>query len=228
MAPMITAQELIQAGAHIGHKKSKWNPKMAPFVFGVRNSLHVIDVVKTLEKLKLAIDFLAGTVKSGGSVLWVGARIQTKNVVPELARELNMPYISGRWIGGLFTNFKIIKERLKYFRDLEEKFKTGGLAGYTKKEQIQFGRELKKMEQNMGGIKNMQNLPQAIFITDVNAEMDAVLEAKKLGIKVVGLVDTSADPEKVDWPIPTNNSSSASLKLILDSIKAELLPLVNK
>lgn len=225
---MITAQELIQAGAHIGHKKSKWNPKMAPFVFGVRNSLHVIDVVKTLEKLKLAIDFLAGTVKSGGSVLWVGARIQTKNVVPELARELNMPYISGRWIGGLFTNFKIIKERLKYFRDLEEKFKTGGLAGYTKKEQIQFGRELKKMEQNMGGIKNMQNLPQAIFITDVNAEMDAVLEAKKLGIKVVGLVDTSADPEKVDWPIPTNNSSSASLKLILDSIKAELLPLVNK
>ena len=225
---MITAQELIQAGAHIGHKKSKWNPKMAPFVFGVRNSLHVIDVVKTLEKLKLAIDFLAGTVKSGGSVLRVGARIQTKNVVPELARELNMPYISGRWIGGLFTNFKIIKERLKYFRDLEEKFKTGGLAGYTKKEQIQFGRELKKMEQNMGGIKNMQNLPQAIFITDVNAEMDAVLEAKKLGIKVVGLVDTSADPEKVDWPIPTNNRASASLKLILDSIKAELLPLANK
>lgn len=225
---MITAQELIQSGAHIGHKKSKWNPKMAPFVFGVRNSLHVIDVVKTLEKLKLAVDFLAGTVKSGGVILWVGARIQTKNIVPELARELNMPYVSGRWIGGLFTNFKIIKERLKYFRDLEEKFKTGGLAGYTKKEQIRFGRELKKMEQNMGGIKNMQNLPQAIFITDVNAEMDAVLEAKKLGVKVVGLVDTSADPDMVDYPIPTNNSSSASLKLILYSIKAELLPLVNK
>lgn len=225
---MITAQELIQSGAHIGHKKSKWNPKMAPFVFGVRNSLHVIDVVKTLEKLKLAVDFLTGTVKSGGSILWVGARIQTKNVVPELARELNMPYVSGRWIGGLFTNFKIIKERLKYFRDLEEKFKTGGLAGYTKKEQIQFGRELKKMEQNMGGIKNMQNLPQAIFITDVNAEMDAVREAKKLGVKVVALVDTSADPGMVDYPIPTNNSSSASLKLILYSIKAELFPLINK
>lgn len=225
---MITAQELIQSGAHIGHKKSKWNPKMAPFVFGVRNSLHVIDVVKTLEKLKIAVDFLIGTVKGGGVVLWVGARIQTKNVVPELARELNMPYVSGRWIGGLFTNFKIIKERLKYFRDLEEKFKTGGLAGYTKKEQIQFGRELKKMEQNMGGIKNMQNLPQAIFITDVNAEMDAVREARKLGVKIVALVDTSADPEMVDYPIPTNNSSSASLKLILDFIKAELFPLINK
>ncbi|MBI2052407.1 MAG: 30S ribosomal protein S2 [Candidatus Sungbacteria bacterium] len=225
---MITPQELIQAGAHIGHKKSKWNPKMAPFVFGVRNSLHVIDVVKTLEKLKLAVDFLAETVKSGGSILWVGARIQTKNVIPELARELNMPYVAGRWIGGLFTNFKIIKERLKYFRDLEEKFKTGGLTGYTKKEQIQFGRKLKKLEASMGGIKNLQSLPQAIFITDANAEVDAVLEAKKLGVKVVGLVDTSANPETVDYPIPINNDSLASLKLILDAIKTELTPLVNK
>ena len=225
---MITVQELIQAGAHIGHKKSKWNPKMAPFVFGVRNSLHVIDVVKTLEKLNQAVDFLAGTVKNGGTILWVGARIQTKNIIPELARELKMPYVAGRWIGGLFTNFKIIKERLKYFRDLEEKLATGGLAGYTKKELIQFRRELGKLEISMGGIKNMQNLPQAIFVTDVNDEKDAVLEARKLGIAVVGLVDTSVNPELVDYPIPTNNDSLSALRLILDAIKVELIPLVGK
>ncbi|MEK9174568.1 MAG: 30S ribosomal protein S2 [Patescibacteria group bacterium] len=219
---MITAQDLMQAGAHIGHKKSKWNPKMAPFVFGVRNSLHIIDVTKTVEKLYEASKFLAETVKNGGVVLWVGARVQSKDLIGEMARELGMPYVVGRWIGGLFSNFKVIKERLKYFRDLEEKSKTGGLAKYTKKEQLSFERQLKKLEQSLGGIKNLQSLPQAIFVTDASAEKYAILEARKTGVKVVGIVDTSANPNMLDYPIPANNNSLSSLKLILDTIKQQL------
>ncbi|MEK7629682.1 MAG: 30S ribosomal protein S2 [Patescibacteria group bacterium] len=219
---MITAQDLMQAGAHIGHKKSKWNPKMAPFVFGVRNSLHIIDVTKTVEKLDEAIKFLTETIKSGGTILFVGARIQTKEMITEMAKELSMPYVCGRWIGGLFTNFKIIKERLKYFKDLEEKLKSGDLSKYTKKERLNFERRLVKMEKDMGGVKNLQTLPQVIFITDANAEEYAVLEAKRMGVKVVGIVDTSADPSLIDYPIPANNDSLSSLGLILGTIKQEL------
>lgn len=219
---MITAQDLMQAGVHIGHKKSKWNPKMAPFVFGVRNNLHIIDVVRTMEQLERAIAFLSETVKGGGVILWLGARIQTKEMIARVAKELNMPFVSGRWIGGLFTNFKIIKERIKYFKDLEEKFKSGELSKYTKKEQVIFERQLKKMEATMGGLKNMLILPQALFVTDVTAEKDAVLEARKLGIKVVGIVDTSANPDLVDYAIPANNNSLSSLGLIIDTIKEHL------
>ena len=222
---MITAQDLLQAGAHIGHKKSKWNPKMAPFVFGVRNNLHIIDITKTVEKLGHAVGFMEETIRKGGTILWVGARIQTRDIIKNTAVELGMPYVSGRWIGGLFTNHKVIKERLKYFKDLEDKFNKGELSKYTKREQLSFGRQLEKMESEMGGVKNLQGLPQAIFVTDVNEERDAVLEAKKIGIKVVGITDTSADPTIVDYPIPANNDSLASLGLIIGAIKKELIKL---
>lgn len=225
---MVTIQDLLQAGSHIGHKKSKWNPKMAPFVFGVRNNLHIIDITKTLEKLNQAVDFMTETVRSGGTILWIGARIQTKDIIKNAAVELGMPYVSGRWIGGLFTNYKIIKERLKYFKDLEDKFNKGELSKYTKREQLSFGRQLKKLESEMGGVKNLSGLPQAIFITDVNEEKYAILESKKLGIKVIGITDTSSDPSFVDYPIPANNDSLASLGLIIDTIKKELLPLSKK
>lgn len=222
---MVTIQDLLQAGSHIGHKKSKWNPKMAPFVFGVRNNLHIIDITKTLEKLNQAVDFMTETVRSGGTILWIGARIQTKDIIKSAAVELGMPYVSGRWIGGLFTNYKVIKERLKYFKDLEDKFNKGELSKYTKREQLSFDRQLKKMESEMGGVKNLTGLPQAIFITDVNEEKYAILESKKLSIKVIGITDTSSDPSFVDYPIPANNDSLASLGLIIDTIKKELLKL---
>lgn len=222
---MVTIQDLLQAGSHIGHKKCKWNPKMAPFVFGVRNNLHIIDITKTLEKLNQAVDFMLETVKSGGTILWVGARIQTKDIIKNTAEELKMPYVSGRWIGGLFTNYKVVKDRLKYFKDLEEKFKKGELSKYTKREQLSFERQLKKMESEMGGLKNLTGMPQAIFVTDVNQEKDAILESKKIGIKVVAITDTSSDPTLVDYPIPANNDSLSSLGLIIDTIKKELLRL---
>lgn len=222
---MITPQELLEAGAHIGHKKSKWNPKMAPFVFGVRGNLRIIDVTKTAEKLAEAIDFLKETVRAGGTVLWIGARIQSREIVEAAAKELGMPYVVGRWIGGLFTNFKIIKERLKYFRELEIKVAGGEVGQYTKKEQLNFKRKLAKMQKEMGGIKNLENLPPVIFVSDLTSEMDAVLEARKIGAKVVALVDTSSNPQIVDYPIPVNNDSLASVGLVLGAIKKELLAL---
>ncbi len=221
---MLTLEDLLQAGVHVGHKKSKWNPKMAPFVFGVRNGLHIIDVTKTLEKLNQAIEFLKETVKNDGVILWVGARVQSRQLIEATAQELNMPFVVGRWIGGLFTNYKIIKERIKYFNDLDHKFAAGELSQYTKKEQLNFERKLKKMRKEMGGIKDLQKLPQVLFITDLGVEKDAMLEAKKCGIKVVALVDTSSNPELVDYAIPANNDAAASLEIIFDSIKKELLP----
>ncbi|MEK7500845.1 MAG: 30S ribosomal protein S2, partial [Patescibacteria group bacterium] len=219
---MVTLDDLLKSGVHIGHKKSKWNPKMAPFVFGVRNNLHIIDITKTLDKLNQAVDFLRELVKSGGVILWVGARIQSRDLIKETAAELGMPYVSGRWIGGLFTNFKVIKERLKYFLGLEEKFAKGEMSKYTKKEQLDFERQLAKLAREMGGIRNLQTLPQAIFVTDVMAERDAVREAKRMGIKVVAVVDTSSDPSAVDYVIPANNDSVDALKLIVAAIKDEL------
>lgn len=219
---MITLEDLLKSGAHIGHKKSKWNPKMAPFVFGVRNDLHIIDVTKTLDKLNQAMGFLRELVKGGGVILWVGARIQSRDLIKETAEELGMPYVTGRWIGGLFTNFKIIRERLKYFLSLEERFAKGEMSKYTKKEQLNFGRQLAKLRQEMGGIRNLQNLPQAIFVTDVGDELDAVREAKKMGIKVAAVVDTSSDPSLVDYIIPANNDSVDALRLIVGGIREEL------
>ena len=221
---MLTPEDLLQAGVHVGHKKSKWNPKMAPFVFGVRNGLHIIDVTKTLEKLNQAIGFLKETVKNDGVILWVGARVQSRQLIEATAQDLNMPFVVGRWIGGLFTNYKIIKERIKYFNDLDHKFAAGELSQYTKKEQLNFERKLKKMRKEMGGIKDLQKLPQVLFITDLGVEKDAMLEAKKCGIKVVALADTSSNPELVDYAIPANNDAAASLEIIIGSIKKELLP----
>lgn len=221
---MLTPEDLLQAGVHVGHKKSKWNPKMAPFVFGVRNGLHIIDVTKTLEKLNQAVEFLKEIVRGDGVILWVGARVQSRQLIEATARDLNMPFVVGRWIGGLFTNYKIIKERIKYFNDLDHKFAAGELSQYTKKEQLNFERKLKKMKKEMGGIKDLQKLPQVLFITDLGVEKDAMLEAKKCGIKVVALVDTSSNPELVDYAVPANNDAAASLEIIINSIKKELLP----
>lgn len=198
---------------------------MAPFVFGIRGNLRIIDVTKTVEKLAEAIDFLVETVRGGGVVLWLGARVQSRGIIETTAKELNMPYVVGRWIGGLFTNFKIIKDRLKYFRELESKVVGSEMALYTKKEQLNFRRKLAKMEREMGGVKNLEVLPQVIFVSDVESEMDAILEARKVGIKTVALVDTGADPKAVDYPIPVNNDSLASIGLVVGAIKKELLAL---
>jgi small subunit ribosomal protein S2 len=215
-------QELIRAGVHVGHRKSKWNPKMAPFVFGVRNNVHIIDVFKTIDKLTEAIEFLKEIKQKGGAILFVGVKIETKEIVRETAEALQMPYVLSRWLGGLFTNYKVIKERIRYFRSLEDRMHSEDISKYTKKEQLSFSRELQKLERELGGIKNMEQIPQAIVVSDIGKERAAVEEARKLKIPVVAIIDTDGDPTAVDYPIPANDSAHASLSIIYGAIRDEL------
>lgn len=219
---MPTPKELIEAGTHIGHQKSKWNPKMAPFVFGVRNNIHIIDVLTTIEKLDEATSFLKDVIRSGGEILFVGVKIQTREIVSDTAKKLKMPYVVGRWIGGLLTNFRVIKERINDFRSLEERRASGEIEKYTKKEQLQVKRQLNKMEDELGGIKSLEKLPKAIFVSDMEGEKIAVMEAKKMNIPVVALVDTNGDPTLADFPIPANDSSIKSLNIIYKAVAEEL------
>lgn len=217
-----TPRQLIEAGAHIGRKKSKWNPKMAPFVFGVRNNIHIFDVYQTIMALEKAIEFLQGIKRSGGKILFVGVKVQSRNIVRDTAKSLTMPYVIDRWIGGLLTNFKVIRERIKFFDELEKKQTNDETKKYTKKERLHFDRQLKKLSEELGGIRNMERLPQAIVISNIEREMAAVREAKKVGIPVVAIADTDADPTLVDWPIPANDSAISSLNLLYNTIKDEL------
>ncbi len=222
MSSIPTPKEFIEAGAHIGHKKSRWNPKMTPFVFGVRNNFHIIDAPKAIDRLEKAITFLKEVISSGGVVLFTGVKVQSYEIVKNTAESIKMPYMTGRWIGGLFTNFKVLKKRIEHFKKLEEDKNKGEFDKYTKKEKLHLERELKKMQRELGGIKDLKKLPQAIFVSDVQKEMTAVLEAKKAGIPVVAIVDTDADPTLIDWPIPANDGATASLKLIYNAVKEEL------
>lgn len=217
-----TPQELIKAGVHLGHQKSKWNPKMSPFVFGVRNNFHIIDVFKTAKKLEEAIDFLKGIIQSGGKILFLGVKVQTKNIIRETAKSIDMPYVAGRWLGGLFTNFKVIKERIDYLKDLEKRREAGEIDKYTKKEQLNFERQFLKLEDKLGGLKDLTKLPDAIFVSDLSREKIAVLEAKKMNIPVVAIVDTDGDPNIVEYPIPANDSAISSISLIYSTIREEL------
>lgn len=219
---MPTPEELIKAGAHIGHAKSKWNPKMEPFIFGVRNNFIIIDVFKTIDQLKKAIDFLREKIAQGGKVLFVGSKIQIRKIVKETAENLNMPYVSGRWLGGLFTNFKIMHERIRRFSELEAKREAGELERYTKKERLNIDRELAKLRRELGGIKDLEKIPDALFVAGAGAEKTAVAEAVKMKIPIVAIIDTDADPSAIAWPIPANDSSPKSLELILSVVSQEL------
>ena len=218
-----SAKELIEAGAHIGHQKSKWNPKMAPFVFGVRNNIRIINVYKTIEKLEEAIAYMDGLIKEGKKILFVGVKIQARDTVKEVALALKMPYITGRWIGGLITNFKIIRDRVVYFKDLEEKQKSGEIEKYTKKERLSIERSLMKLKNVFDGIRDLTSKPEAIFISDVNKEKAAIAEARKAGISVIAIVDTDGDPSLIDWVIPANDGSVVSLNIIYKTIQEQLV-----
>jgi small subunit ribosomal protein S2 len=217
-----TPQELIKAGVHLGHQKSKWNPKMSPFVFGVRNNFHIIDVFKTAEKLEEAINFAKEVIQSGGKILFIGVKVQTKDIVRETAKSINMPYVAGRWLGGLFTNFKVVRERIDYLKDLEKRREDGEIEKYTKKEQLNFERQFVKLEEELGGLKDLSKLPNAIFVSDLNREKIAVLEAKKMNIPVIAVVDTDGDPNLVEYPIPANDSAISSVNIIYNTVKEEL------
>lgn len=207
--------EMLQAGVHFGHKASKWHPKMKPFIFGERSDVHIINLEKTAKKLKEALDFVRKTTAAGGVVLFVGSKEQAKEIVKRHAKEAGMPYVTTRWLGGTFTNFKTIKSVTDRFTDLKSKTATGGLAKYTKKEQLNFQKEIVKLEELVGGIEILKKLPEAIFVIDVKAEKTAVAEARKKKVPVVALCDTNINPEDVDYPVPSNDDAVKAIEMMV-------------
>lgn len=222
-----TAQSLLEAGVHFGHKTSRWNPKMKSYIFGVKNKVHIIDLEKSLANLKEALEFIVNLIKSGGTILFIGTKPAVKKIIEEAAKSCRMPYVTERWLGGTLTNFKTIAKRLDYFKDLENKMKGGELQKYTKKEQLGFQRKLENLKKNFEGIKDLTKLPEAIFVVDLKENRLPVREAKKTGIPVIGICDTNSDPTLIDWPIPGNDDAPSAVKIIAEKI-AEAINQVKK
>lgn len=220
--------EMLKAGVHFGHQKSKWNPKMKPYIYGVKNNIHIINLAETETKLKEALAFITDLVKKNEIILFVGTKRQAKRVIEETAQKTGMPFVSERWLGGTFTNNKVIVKRLDMFKDTEEKHNKGEFVKYTKKEQLDIKRDIEKLNRKMGGLKAMTKMPRAIFIEDIIEDEIALKEAKNVGIPVIGLVDTNTDPTTVDYPIPANDDAVGSIKYILDAIRDTIIAAKNQ
>lgn len=206
--------EMLKSGVHFGHQKSKKYPKMDEFIHSTRNSISIIDLEKTAEKLKQALDFINKTVSEGGTVLFVSSKKQAKELVKRYAEQYGIPYIISRWLGGTFTNFNNIIKLTRKLKSLEEKEKSGELEKYTKKEQLDFNKEITRLNDLVGGIKELTKLPGAVFIIDCKKDRTAVAEANKKNIPIVAFVDTNDNPEKVQYPIPANNDAIKSIEMI--------------
>jgi small subunit ribosomal protein S2 len=217
----VDIKKLLEAGAHFGHKTSRWHPKMAPYIHSKRAGSHIIDLTKTVENLEVALEFIEKTTASGKQVLFVGTKRQAKDVVRKAAEDTKMPFVVERWVGGMLTNTTTMNGRIKHLKDLETKMASGALeAKYNKLEVQRYQEEIDSMNFMYGGIKHMANRPGAVFIVDVPNEMNAVREARKLGIPVVAVVDTNADPSFVDYPIPANDDAIKTIELIVSYVAA--------
>ncbi len=214
----ISLEEMMKAGAHFGHQKARRNPKMDEYIFTTRKGINIIDLQKTQEKIQEALEFIKTIKKSGKNILIVGTKIQAKDLVREVAVATGMPFVSERWLGGTFTNFKVIRGRTRYLLDGEGMLERGEFKKYTKFEQMKKIEELEKMEKRMGGIKNMADLPGAIFAVSIKEDNLAIAEARKMGIPVIAIADTNVDPSHVDYPIPANDDAISSLRLILSYV----------
>ncbi len=222
----ITQKELLDAGVHFGHLKKKWNPKMLPFIFMERKGIHIIDLNKTKEQMELAAAGMRSIAKSGRKILFVATKKQGKEIVADLAREVNMPYVCERWLGGMLTNFATIRKSIKKMQTIDKMLQDGTFENITKKERLMMTRQKNKMERVLGGIANLNRLPAALYIVDINHEHIAVAEAQKLGLNIFGMVDTNSDPNQSDFAIPANDDASRSIELItryvVDAVKEGL------
>lgn len=221
----IDLKEMLEAGVHFGHKKDRWNPKMRPFIYTERNGVHIFDLTKTKEALEAALKYVSEAASNGGTILFVGTKNQVREIVKEAAISAGMPYLVERWPGGMLTNFNTILTRLKYLKDTEDaisdalsgKEKSGVAKKLTKKETLNLSRELEKLNSLFEGVKEMRKLPDVIYVADIVKERITVREAKKLGIPVVGIADTNANPN-IEYPIPGNDDAVRSVKFITDKI----------
>jgi small subunit ribosomal protein S2 len=210
----ISLDEMVKAGVHLGHHTSKWHPKMKDYIYGSKNSIHIIDLNQTKEKLEIALDFISETVSSGKDILFVATKKQAIPIVRDIAEETGMPYMVRRWVGGIFTNFKAITKRVKQLVVLEEKLQANELQSYTKKERKVFGDKVEKGNKLFAGVKDVRGLPGAVFVQDVVKDSLAIKEAHDLKIPVIALSDTNANPELVDYAIPANDDAVSSIKYI--------------
>ena len=208
----VTMRQMLEAGVHFGHQTRFWNPKMAPYIFGHRNKIHIINLEKSLPMFQEAQKYAKQLVANRGTVLFVGTKRQAREIVAEEARRCGMPYVETRWLGGMLTNFKTVKTSLKRLKDMKAQ-QEAGLDSMSKKEQLMFSREMEKLEKDIGGIQDMNALPDAIFIIDVGYHKIAVSEAKKLGIPLIGVVDSNHNPEGIDYVIPGNDDSAKAVTL---------------
>ena len=213
---VVAMKQLLEAGVHFGHQTRRWDPKMAEYIFQARNGIHIIDLQKTSKKIDEAYAFLKEQAEEGKTVLFVGTKKQAQECVKEAAEKSGMYYVDQRWLGGMLTNFDTIRTRVQRLKDLEKMQEDGTFEVLPKKEVILLKKEMEKLERNLGGIKDMEEIPGVIFLVDPKKERIAILEAKKLGIPVIGLVDTNCNPEEVDYAIPGNDDAIRAVKLIAD------------
>ncbi|MCF7987744.1 MAG: 30S ribosomal protein S2 [Methylovulum sp.] len=220
----VSMRQMLEAGVHFGHQTRYWNPKMANYLFGARNKIHIIDLEKTLPLFNDAMNYLGQMAANKGTILFVGTKKAARKVVAEEAARCGMPYVNHRWLGGMMTNFKTIKKSINRLKELEAMKADGTLyQRFAKKEALGMERELEKLERSLGGIKDMKGIPDVIFILDVGYEKNAISEAKKLGIPVVGIVDSNNSPDKIDYVIPGNDDSIRAVKLYCESVCAAVL-----
>ncbi|MGE5506049.1 MAG: 30S ribosomal protein S2 [Actinomycetota bacterium] len=228
--PTFTMRQLVEAGVHFGHNTRRWNPKMASYLFGIRNGIHIIDLQQSVPMMHRAMQAVRDVVAGGGRVLFVGTKRQASDIVAEAAKRCGQYYVNHRWLGGMLTNWKTISQSIKRLRDLDEQLSTGTLSGLTKKEQLNLTRERDKLERALGGIKEMGGLPDILFIIDTNKESLAVQEANKLNIPVVAILDSNCDPAGITYPIPGNDDAIRAIQTycdlvggaVLDGIQAEI------
>jgi small subunit ribosomal protein S2 len=222
MTKLPSLEEMLKAGMHFGHRTSRWHPKMEPFIFGKRNNIYIIDLEKSQKQLGAAIEFMQNLVQENKSILFVGTKKQVQKPLKEVAQELNMPYVVEKWLGGFLTNFLVVKKSIKRYLDLKEQKESGKLDKYTKKEKLDFEREIEKMESKLGGLSSLKKLPDALFVWDIREEETAITEARKKNIPIIAICDTNVNPELVNYHIACNDDATKAVKLILETIKDNL------
>lgn len=215
----VSLLELLKSGAHFGHKTSRWNPKMKPFIFTIRNDIHILDLEKTKKALIKAAGFASEVAKNGGTILFIGTKRQSREIIKQAAIACGMPYVTVRWLGGTFTNFKTIQKTIRKLEKLTELRESGELqTRYTKKERLLIEREISKLQKLFEGIKQMKRIPEAVFIGDINYNDIALTESQKQKVKIIGVVDTNSNPEGVDYPIPCNDDATKAIELVAQII----------
>ena len=209
----VTMRQMLEAGVHFGHQTRFWNPRMAPYIFGQRNKIHIVNLEKTMAKYNEAIEFVRKLAANRGNIMFVSTKRQAREIIAEEAQRAGMPYVDERWLGGMLTNFKTVKQSIKRLKEVEAMMEDGSIERLSKREALTVRRELDKLQKSIGGIKDMGGLPDALFVIDVGYHKIAITEAKKLGIPVVAVVDTNHSPEGVDFVIPGNDDSSRAIRL---------------